>query len=278
VVFLERNAAVNTLAPFRNVGLMAYDWNADETRTWALGVFAENPNEFGEGYQDRSGVALTGRTTWLPWYEGDPSGPRFVQIGASYSYRKLGVTERKFAQTPETIIKEGMSHTPNFIDTGTIAVDDYHLAGVEAATVLGPFSLQGEYIALAGSQNDVDESLFLQGGYIEATYWLTGEHRNFLRKYGIFGPVTPRSPFTGRGVNGGREFGCGAWEAGARLSWIDLNHANIDGGEMTNISLGLNWYYAVRSRVMLDYIHSFLNRSGLDSNADIVAMRFAYAF
>jgi phosphate-selective porin OprO/OprP len=257
---------------------MAYNWNADETHTWALGVFDENTNEFGEDARDRAGIAVTGRTTWLPWYDDGPSGPRFVQLGGSYSYRRLGEPEVRFGQTPEVTLKEGNSRTPNFVETGEIAVDHYHVAGLEAVTVLGPFSLQGEYIALAGNQDDVDESLFLHGGYVEAMYWLTGEHRNLLRKVGTFGPVTPRSPFTGRAVNGGREFGSGAWEAGARLSWIDLSHANIRGGEMTNVSLGLNWYYAVRSRVMLDYIHSFLNRDGLDSSADIVAMRFAYAF
>jgi phosphate-selective porin OprO/OprP len=277
--FLERSTAVNTLAPFRNVGVMAFDWNSSETMTWAVGVFDEDTNEFGEDNFDRTGIATTGRATFLPWSTEDNS--QLIHVGASYSYRRLGTTERRFSQRPEIFLKEGGTSTPPFVDTGTgaklIQIDSYHVAGLEACLVHGPLSVQGEYLFLAGEQQS-GESLFLQGAYLEAMYWLTGEHRNYDRKHGIFTGVAPNAPFLSRDATTGRRSGRGAFEATARVSWIDLDHRSITGGELTELTLGLNWYYAIRSRVMFNYIHAFLDRDGLHSNANIFAVRFQYAF
>lgn len=53
---------------------------------------------------------------------------------------------------------------------------------------------------------------------------------------------------------------------------------NIAGGNMTNLTLGLNWYCAVRTRVMFNYIHSYLDRNQRNGTADMVAMRLQFAF
>ncbi len=273
--FLERSAAVNTLAPFRNIGLMAFDWNAEETMTWSYGVFDEATNEFGEDNRDRTGLAGTGRVTWLPFINDD--GSRLIQVGASYSYRKLGMTNREFASRPEINLKEGALSTPSFVDTGLLQVHDYHIAGLEMSSVLGPLSFQGEYVALTGVQSD-NQSLFLQGGYLEVMYWLTGERRNFNRTQGRYGSVTPKRAFWIDDQGDGRRCFGGAWELTGRVSWFDLDHGSLHGGRMTNLTCGLNWNYAVRSRVMLNYIHSFLDRDSVNSNTDIFAMRLQYAF
>ena len=283
--FLERATAVNTLTPFRNLGVMAFDWNECQTATWTYGVFNENTNEFGEDRHDRTGIAATGRVTWLPWYDEDSNGRSLLHFGASYSYRRLGNHERAFAQTPEITLKQGLTKTPNFVDTGKRFFSDYHVAGCEFSTVLGSLSLQGEYIflagqaaSLAGAPKKFSQNAFLHGGYLEASYWLTGESRNYNRKLGIYGPVTPRTRFFSVKTDEGYQMGSGAWEIAARVSTIDLNNANITGGQLTDLNVGLNWYYAVRSRVMFDYIHAFLDRSNIHSNADIFGVRFQYTF
>jgi phosphate-selective porin OprO/OprP len=113
---------------------------------------------------------------------------------------------------------------------------------------------------------------------VEAMYWLTGENQNYNRKLGIHGAVTPFSNFFRVRTEDGVETSWGAWEATARLSTLDLNSGNIHGGQVTDATLGMNFYYAVRSRVMFNYIHSFLDRNNVNSDADIVAMRFQFAF
>ena len=247
--------------------------------TWACGLFDENTNEYGEDNRDRTGIAATGRMTFLPWVNDNNS--ELLHLGASYSYRHLGLTQRRFNQRPEVFLKEGaLLSTPSFVDIGAgaklINIDDYHVAGFEACTVLGPLSVQSEYIFLAGQQHN-GNSLFLQGGYVEAMYWLTGEHRNYNRKQGTFGAVTPNSTFLAQDQNGCRT-GLGAWEATARVSHLDLDHHSVQGGKLTDITVGLNWYYTIRSRVMFNYIHAFLDRNNINSNADILAVRFQYAF
>lgn len=276
---LERSAAVNSLAPFRNIGLMAFNGNDAETLTWACGVFDENTNEFGADAHDRGGVAATGRVTWLPWYDEPAEGRYLWHVGASYSYRRIRDRQRTFAQTPEVILRENATQrTPNFIDTGVIPLEQYQLAGFETTAVLGSFSLQAEYVALFGEQVG-GQGLFLHGGYVEAAYWLTGENRNYLRKLGIYGPVTPYSNFFRIRTGDGRICtGSGAWEVAARYSLYDADDRNVAGGVLNNMALGLNWYYAVRCRVMFDYVHAFLNRGGLNGNADAFAVRFQFAF
>jgi phosphate-selective porin OprO/OprP len=275
--FLERSNPLNALTPFRNIGVMAFDWNAAETRTWAYGVFHENTNEFGESQRDATALAFTGRTTWLPWYEEHEDGPHLWHVGASYSYRNLNSQVRGFDQTPEVVLKEGLLVTPNFVDTGLLELRDYHVAGVETATSRGPFSMQGEYVFLAGRQTDTSR-VFFHGGYVEAMYWLTGEHRNYNRRTGIHGAVTPNCNFFCRQTDCGTECGRGAWEVAARVSYLNLNSGAVQGGSLTDLTLGLNWNYAVRSRVMFNYIHAFLDRGGLNSNADIFSTRLQFTF
>ena len=45
-----------------------------------------------------------------------------------------------------------------------------------------------------------------------------------------------------------------------------------------DLTVGLNWYYTTRSRVMFNYVHAFLDRKNLDSNADLFAVRYQWAF
>lgn len=277
--FMERTTVVSALTPFRNMGLMAFNWNEAETATIAYGVFNENTNEYGEDNRDQTGVAGTCRGTWLPWYDEVSDGRYLFHVGASYSFRHLGGNNlRRFAITPEMQLKEGaLFRTPNFVDTGLLALHDYHVAGAEFAWMLGSLAIQGEYIFAAGERTS-GQNFFFQGGYVEAMYWLTGENRNYNRKLGIHGAVTPYSNFFRVRTEECVESSWGAWEAAARVSTLDLNDGTVQGGQVTDLTLGLNFYYAVRSRLMFNYVHSFLDRNNVNSHADIVGMRFQFAF
>jgi len=284
--FLERALPTNALVPFRNLGVMAYDWNDSETATWAYGLFTENSNSYGESLPRIGGVAATARATWLPWYD-EPSGGRYLlHLGASYSYRLVSNHRVRFGTVPEVGVKQvtsvGILQTPRFVNTPIIDMLDYHVAGVEAATNLGSLSLQGEYTFVSGNQID-NPNLFFHGGYLEAMYYLTGEHRNYLRKQGVHGALQLHNRFFRVKTDEGIESAWGAWEATARVSTIDLNSSNINGGRLTDLTLGLNWYYSTRSRIMFNYIHPFLKAQGLNttvtnSNANIFAVRYQWAF
>ena len=48
----------------------------------------------------------------------------------------------------------------------------------------------------------------------------------------------------------------GAWELGARVSYLDLNDGPIRGGEELNFTAGINWYLRQNVRMMFNYIHA----------------------
>lgn len=79
--------------------------------------------------------------------------------------------------------------------------------------------------------------LDFSGYYIEASYFITGEHRRY--KGGAFSRVKPKHNFTP-----GKSVGPGAWQVAFRYSNIDLNDFDegILGGQEDNLTIGLNWH------------------------------------
>jgi phosphate-selective porin OprO/OprP len=149
--------------------------------------------------------------------------------------------------------------------------DSVTLLGLEGALVDGAFSLQGEVMAsridLRGGS---DADLF--GGYLQASYFLTGEHRPYSRSSGVFGQVRPKRSFDGKG-------NWGAWEVAARCSYLDLDDPAVDAGTLHDLALGLNWYLNPNVRVMWNYVHSILDTNAVDDgDADLLMMRVQVAF
>jgi len=81
--FMERSL-VDTFAPARNMGVMAYGTTESELATWAIGTFRTNSDNVGNDTFD-SGQALTMRGTWLPWWDDASDGRYYLHLGAAYS-------------------------------------------------------------------------------------------------------------------------------------------------------------------------------------------------
>ena len=92
----------------------------------------------------------------------------------------------------------------------------------------------------------------------------------------IGGPVqlTPTRLF-----HGGNPFrknsskGGSAMEVVGRASTTDLDDGRVQGGELRNFSVGMNWYLSRVHRVSLNYVHSKLVDSG---KANIVLLRYPF--
>jgi phosphate-selective porin OprO/OprP len=134
------------------------------------------------------------------------------------------------------------------VGTGDIAdaENDVWLGG-DAALVLGPFSLQGEAAHTGLQRDDATDATRLSGGYLSASYSLTGELRNFDAEEDAFERVELNHPVV--------EGGPGAWQIGARLDYIDLNDggAAIRGRAPYSAIAGVNWHFSNYVRIMLDY-------------------------
>jgi phosphate-selective porin OprO/OprP len=73
--------------------------------------------------------------------------------------------------------------------------------------------------------------------------------------------------------------GSGAWELAMRLAQLDLRDGPIDGGQLTDLTFGVNWYLSPYLRVTSNYIHAFAQHAGgTRSDTDIFAMRVGFDF
>jgi phosphate-selective porin OprO/OprP len=262
-MFMER-ALPNALVPSRNAGFMASTAirfsdakDTVERMTAAVGLF-RNTDSQGKDQTD-GGHNVTARVTAAPWYA--DGGRRLFHVGADYSLRSPE-DPISYSARPEIHLIQP------FVSTGSLDVDHTQLFGGESALVLGPFSLQGEYVSSVNELAD-DGSACFQGFYVQASYFLTGEHRPYRTSSGTFDRVRPRRNFRQDG-------GWGAWELATRYSWLDLEDENVSGGgELRDVTFGLNWYLNPNVRIMWNYIRACLEDGDA---ADIAAMRLAFFF
>ena len=275
--FMERSL-VDTFAPARNMGVMAFGTVNDEFNTWQIGTFRTNSDNVGNDSFD-SGQALTMRGTWLPWWDEASDGAYYLHLGSAYSYRATQQNQVRFRNTPE-IRKQQPANVfgpvgppspsnyqqgapgpfaPIFVDTGNIPASQFQLFDPEFALILGPLSLQSEY-AFAIVDQINGPNLFFNAYMAQLSYFLTGEHRPYDRKQGI-------------------QTGLGAWEIAARFSNIVLNDHNIRGNNLTDFTVGLNWYLNPYTRWKFNYIRAFLEdeRRG-NSLTDAYGMRIDFDF
>lgn len=256
ITFMERSLPV-IFAPSRNTGVGVSNTALNKRLTWAAGLFLDTDSYGDEEDDAENSAAATARITGLPWYQGKD---RLLHLGLSYTNRDAKDDAVEYDQSPEAHL------APDFVDTGSIVADSENRFGIEAALVHGPFSLQGEYMGANVETPDGSDPSF-SGYYAYASYFLTGEHRAYKNSTGTFDRVKPKTNF-GKG-------GTGAWEVALRYSELDLNDDPITGGELQDITFGLNWYLNPNVRAMLNYVLTDLDTIG---NADIVQLRFQIDF
>ena len=63
-----------------------------------------------------------------------------------------------------------------------------------------------------------------------------------------------------------------------RFSTLDLDDADIQGGEIDSTTLGLNWYISPRIRFMANYIQVDSDRRGVSDDPGIFQVRSRLVF
>jgi phosphate-selective porin OprO/OprP len=295
LTLMERSLIQDAFVPFRNTGVMTYNAILDERATWAVGVFRAFSDAVGADGGDGD-YAVTGRATVNPWYADD--GAYALHLGVAGSHRDLpdlnpqgapvdaeGRERGRFATRPEI-----RPNAPNFANTGFLAADSLQLLGLEMGLGLSRVLIQSEYVFAFVSDAGLPVptglpprtgDLFFHGGYVQASYFLTGESRPYVRRQGVFGQVVPHENFVSTAGNCcGQICGCGAWEVAARYSFLDLDDRGVTGGELHDLTLGLNWYLNPNTRVMWNYILAWRDAAGggSDGLTQILAARFQVDF
>jgi len=255
-------------------------WHTTENARlhWDLGVFKNTNNVFAFGVGDGE-YATTGRVAFLPWFDEASGGRYLLHLGASGSFRDLDDGRIRYRSRASLRNGPGVLN-PVLADTGFFFGDDQTLVGTEAALVLGPLLLQSEYIGSYVSDSAVGGTdlgtVSVNGYYVEALYFLTGEHRAYDHERGAFGRVVPyENAFWVRGCRGR-----GAWQIGARYGKLDLRDSGIDGGVVQDVTLGLNWFWNPNMKLQWNYVFTHRDAPGAPQGGDIhgVGMRLAHDF
>lgn len=259
--FMERSVAdEGAIVPGRNVGVMSFGQTADLMSTYQIGGFVSQMADNPPIYQnDEDGYATTMRATRLLWYDEPSEGRGLLHTGLAYSYRGMSPeVQRTWRARPEAHL------APYLIDLA-LPIDHEQLLGAETAFVYGPFSLQAEWFGDFVNGLDAQPNHTFHGGYVYASYFLTGEHRPYNRKLGVFDRIRPFTNFFRvRTMDGDVATGAGAWEVAYRYSYLDVlddSLLNTNGaGMVTDHTLALTWYLNPYTRLTWNYVMSNADR------------------
>ncbi len=213
--------------------------------------------------QDNEAFGFNGRVVYTPIQQ----DRRIIHLGAWGSIRPPDADNNnrvRLRGRPETRITSNDSH--RFLNTGQITnVDNYTRYGLELGAVYGPLQFQTEYKTFNVNRDNGLPSANFHGGYVKASYFLTGESRSYLISEGEFSNFDhPRNSW-------------GALQAAVRYSFYDLNDsdAGIMGGQQGVLTFGLNYY--VQRFIKFQFNYAFVTMDGnADGNGDLIPNNYSY--
>jgi phosphate-selective porin OprO/OprP len=280
--FMERSLCQDAfVGRFNNgfqPGVLFYNWNDEQTVTWANSVTANSYNVFA---YEAGGPDIANRVTWTPIYDEESHGRYMLHLGISGTYRKpVDGLDRLRARGS---LRNGISQSwSNVADTTPFFTTDEWLVIPEIAAVVGPWHFQAEYfgqfnqnVAVQGpgafyNPGPVLGNAYFQGYYGQVSYFLTGEHREYERKAGAFGRVVPYENFhfikSGRG---GNILTRGSWQVLYRYNVLDLNDPTladvntaagavrgVGGGTVVDHTIGLNHFLNPNMKIQYNVLIS----------------------
>lgn len=178
--------------------------------------------------------SLTGRG-----YVAPKVGSGIVHMGLNGSWRSFeSSATTNFEQRPESHLAEKV------LRSGNIASPSSEVRfGPEIAAVFGPFSAQAQYDWSEIDRNGGLSSVSTEGGYAEASWFVTGESRNYDIGTGAFG----------------RTKATNAIQLAARVSHLKLDDAaftDVRRGTENNVTLGANYFFNPNVRLILNWVHA----------------------
>ena len=263
--FMERSFLQDAYTgPFNNgftPGVSAYDNFGDEQRgLWHMGIFKNTDTSptgiFSYAGSGTGGYCLDGRLTYLLWHEDE--GRQMLQVGGSYSHRDP-LNDSIRIRSRASLRNGPGALNPNMADSGSFLGSSQDLVGAEASLLMGSLQIQAEYIAsnVSNARNATGVinygSYFTSGYYVMGSYFLTGEHRDYEKKRGAFGRVVPK--YNSRIFpTDCSEPRCGAWQALVRYDDLNLNDSGLNGGQVRDYTVGLNWFLNPNMKIQANYV------------------------
>ena len=284
ITFMERAAFIDAFIPSgdadRQIGAALL--LGDEHWSFQTGYYRASAGEGngvpGQEEFDTDKTTFVIRGTVAPINRDVNGVNQVVALGGSYRYRDAGSLrecgsdqcfnddgELELTSLYQYRAKGADFHLADrFVDTPQFSDED-NMWSLMGTVVWGPFSVQGEYAQLEATGVNFFEdspsgpvtpvSPTYDGYYIDASWYITGETRNYEADTGEFGRTKVKNPvFAGSG-------GWGAWQLAVRYDVVNLS----DKGAAMAASYGCNecgdqetWLFAL-NWLMTDYTALKLN-------------------
>jgi phosphate-selective porin OprO/OprP len=258
--FMERGLPY-AFTPERDMGFMIHNRQFNNRMGWYLGYFYPTGavgKYLGNLYR------VTGRLAGLPLYK--PEGTyTLLHLGLAVEMQVQNSQELNLNERPEDHM------APKYANLIFDAVQNAYVIGTEFSFVRGPFGVQSEYMMAYVNPAEISAALYekyyYHAFYVQMSWFITGEHKNYSTSKNCYDIITPRNNL-GKGKSG-------AWQVTVRVSQLDLNDRDQSGGGMNDFTLGVNWYLNPATRFTFNYIYSDVYNSGY---ANIAMIRFQIAF
>jgi phosphate-selective porin OprO/OprP len=266
--FMERALPILAFSPAYSSGFMVSDQWYGNRVTYAVGWFGSSDDDTGF-FNMVDGQAITGRVTWTPYKPcGCPCRVWEVGVAGRYAYDQANV---QFQARPETALGQ------RIVSTGGLGRGNHYILQAETAVVWDRWSFQAEYWAVSAHARASGGRSDFTSYYGQVSYWLTGPCRNYKAESASFDRITPCQDWLGDAC-----CGAGAWELAARYSFLDLNDGAVNGGEVWDVTFGINWHPNPNTRIMLNYVHSDVdstrNRANVDQTLNAFGIRVQFDF
>ena len=227
--FVSRSAPVLTMNPDNSFGL-SYK-TSGESCFFKTGIYGGTISS-NQNRPDKERFIYALRTSCAPEFASATN-----HIGFSYLH-----TEREegksFSSNDETNIDNtGHINTDSFSEVSSDRI------ALEYAIVKGPFSFQAEYLtAKVRPKNNKDSTI--NGWYAFASWFPTGDSRNYSKSSAAFGEIKPNKQYGTDGI--------GAVETALRISSLDMT-GSLNGGKQDIVGAELNWYPGGGLKFMLNH-------------------------
>jgi phosphate-selective porin OprO/OprP len=256
---MERTMMNDAAIPILADGIKWLGYVPEKRIIWNLGFYGDwlSKDQSFSSYTRQ----VVGRFAWLPYLA--PQGGTLLHLGISARYGKPEDDRLRLRSRPEA------STEPYFVDTGFFDCDKTEMLQVEAYYRPGPWLFGAEYFFEQADAPTVGDP-FYHGGAATVAWLITGETRAYNTRGGFFNFAVPaKSVFEGGG---------GAWELGARVSYIDLDDGPIQGGKFWRITPILNWYLSEELRLHFQYGYGELDRFGVVGATQFFQTRLQFKF
>lgn len=260
LTFMERPAALRTIAPSRHIGLQFHYHRPYVVAVGGLHFqdvgdyeVVQNRKDNNRDFGPNEGYSLTGKLTFIPYWHHIDRGLHFGVAG-SYRTPKTHGSGGRYPSLRYDSRSNNNINRKKYLDTNhMLHIDDYLLYNLEFAANYKSFRTQTEYIhstvnRLDDAQGNPRESETFGGFYVMASYLLFGGTQLYNNYQGEY-----TQPIQGKDW--------GDIELAVRYDYTDLNNKRGDnydnwgvmGGSGEGFTFALNYYAPKNVKLQLNY-------------------------